>query len=158
MLSLVRKKAKGEAVGVNGSYRRNLDELGYAIPMDGVHGYHKEPAERLAFHLLGNDSCVSKLSPALTINSVTKMPTFVYYGADAADPWVGEGYGDNLILQAGSPSYGDGAPLLGARSDAVLFDGTAHWQPAASSFADVGTDDFVVEALVRTPSTAGQAI
>jgi hypothetical protein len=92
-------------------------------------------------------SGVDNLAASLTINGATETPALRYKGGDANavdwDPWT---YGQTLSLQGigADPLFNQGSPGLGANDDSVSFILGNYYQ-VASSFADFGTDDFVIE-------------
>jgi len=108
------------------------------------------------FHLFDYDrfpSSVADLNPAMTINGTTKYPTFRYTGPGANgvswNPW---GYGESCALQAGAaPTYNNGSPLLGPRSinGSVLFNSGGYYRCASNTFADITTDDIILEIVVE---------
>jgi len=85
----------------------------------------------------------------LTINGTTVGATFVYRGEDAdATSW--DAYiGDDLPIAGtgADPTVDEQAPGIGGSR--VGFKGGRYYQAASSAFADVSTDDFVVEAVVK---------
>lgn len=98
---------------------------------------------------------VDRLNPNLTINSITETPVFRYKGGDAdGTNWDHWGYGEILPLQAGTaPSYNQGSPLLGSNDDSVKFNDGGYYQASGSALADIATEDFVIEALIKTDWT-----
>ena len=102
----------------------------------------------------GAPPSVANLSPYLTINGTTVEPTFRYKGGDAdATDWDAWVYGGTITKQAGTPSVNQGSPLLGSADDSVKGDGTAYYLGSTSD-GDIGTEDFVIEFVVRLPDTA----
>jgi hypothetical protein len=94
---------------------------------------------------------VENLPAALTINGQTVYPTLRYRGKDAGPvSWAPWGYGELLTLQAGTaPDYNQGSPLLGSLDDSVKFNGGGYYQAGNNSFADITTEDFVIELILR---------
>jgi len=114
---------------------------------------------RPRFKLLTDDTVlgVQALDPVITVNGQSVEPVFRYNGKDAGSTWSPWGYGEDLTLQAGSPTYNAGSPLSGALDDSVKPDSSSYWQAGNGSFADIGTEDFIFEAIFKTPpSPSGQ--
>lgn len=101
---------------------------------------------------------VGLLDPELEINSVTEEPQFRYNGKIAtASVWPSWSYGEQLAIggSGSDPTPGQFSPLLGASDGAVLFNGAKYFAAATSGFADVTTEDIVIELVFRMPSTSG---
>jgi len=92
---------------------------------------------------------IANLPAALTINGVTKDPTFRYKGQDAnGTNWAPWGYGETLTLQAGTaPTYNNGSPLLGSVDDSVKFNAGGYYT-GSNTLGNVGTNDFVLEMVI----------
>ena len=94
---------------------------------------------------------IANLPAALTINGITVMPTLRYNVGDAnGTNWAPWGYGETLTLQAGTaPTYNNGSPLLGSVDDSVKFNAGGYYQAGNNTFADITTEDFVVEVITN---------
>lgn len=94
---------------------------------------------------------VKNLPAGLTINNQTVYPTFRYIGRDATSSvWKPYGYGQVLTLQAGTaPTYNNGSPLLGDVDDSVLLNGGGYYLANDTVFANITTEDLVVEFVGR---------
>jgi hypothetical protein len=101
---------------------------------------------------------------ALTINSVTVSPTFVYLASEInpGDGGWGEHFGaagGALVLQAGAvPTYNQNS-LFGPKGDdrAIKYNGGGYHQAVGNAFADITTEDLVIEAIYR-PVTATKVV
>lgn len=117
-----------------------------------------EAAAQLLFQALAGDSALANLPQSLTINGTTVTGSFIYEGKNvsAGNPWTAT-VGDNLLIApAGSPSFSAGVPLTSTTDFAVTPNLTS-WQAASSAFADIGTDDFVFEGLIKVSPTTARA-
>ncbi len=85
------------------------------------------------------------LPNSLTINSVTKAPTFRYDAPNADLTSWDATVGDDLpVVSAGAdPTFDYLAP--GPNDSRVKFNAGDYYRAASGSFADIGTDDFVIE-------------
>jgi hypothetical protein len=94
---------------------------------------------------------VHRLNPDLTINGTTVYPMLRYKGGDAnGTNWPAWGYGETLTLQAGTaPSYNQGSPLTGPQDDSVKFNEGGYYKASNNSFADITTEDVVVEMVIK---------
>lgn len=99
-------------------------------------------------------SSVGLLNPALTINGITAYPVFRYNGGDAnSSNWSPWKYGESLALQAGTaPTYNAGSPLLGLKDDSVEFNAGGYYRAGNNTFADLTTEDFVIEIVYKHKS------
>lgn len=88
----------------------------------------------------------------LTINSQTVSPTFRYEGADAATGLWTPVVGESLTGTGSGGSVGLDTPLPGTLDEAVDPEGTRYWAASGNSFADITTEDFVFEVILKTPS------
>ena len=97
---------------------------------------------------------VANLPALLTINSHGEYPSLRFKGEDAdSSRWPAWTYGGDLELegQSPAPTYNAGSPLLGAVDDSVKFNNGGYYMDHESdTFADIGTDDFVIEVVFRT--------
>jgi hypothetical protein len=102
------------------------------------------------------NASADNLSPALEINGQGVLPVFRYKGGDAsASGWDAWGFGESLAANSvGGVTFNDGSPLLGSNDDSVLFDGTGYYKADNSSFADVSTEDLVVELVLKLNGTS----
>lgn len=106
---------------------------------------------------------VGRLPAVLTINGITEYPVLRYTAGggmvDAAawNPW---GYGEALpVVAAGvAPTLRAGSPGLGALDDSVLFNASDYFQAAGNAFADITTEDFVVEVVFKVNGNGFQTI
>ena len=100
---------------------------------------------------------VGRLPAALTINSITEYPVFRYTAGGGMattafwDPW---GYGETLdIAGAGDlPTPNSGSPLMGPMDNAILGVGAKYYEAAGALFADVTTEDIVLEVVLKMPT------
>lgn len=109
----------------------------------------------------GHLSSVANLDPELTINGTAVEPTFRYTAVDAdSTDWDAWDYGETLTANSvGGVTFNDGSPLLGTYDDSVKFDGTGYFQADNDSFADITTEDFVIEVVfIATATTIGRLI
>ena len=106
-------------------------------------------ANPLLFRALDGDSGISNLSTSITINGQTVTASFAYRGQDAdASTWTAL-VGDNLGI-AGSgtaPTTGAGVPFTDD-TQAVDFAAGQYYGADPSTTADLGTDDYVLEAVI----------
>lgn len=108
----------------------------------------------------GNFDGVDNLDPNMTINGVTETPVFRYKGGDADgtdfDYW---GYGETLTIQSGTaPSYNQGSPLLGTNDDSVKFNAGGYYIASGTSFADITTEDIVIEAVIKISAAGSKGV
>ena len=102
---------------------------------------------------------VGRLPAPLTINSITEYPVFRYNaggGLVTATEWNPWGYGEALpvVSVATPPTLANGSPALGPLDDSVLFNTSDYYQAAGNTFADVTTEDFVIEFVFKMSATA----
>lgn len=105
-----------------------------------------------AFQLFtGTNSGLKDLSSDLTINSTTVSPSMRYEGKDAGlATWTATVGSDLPIAGSGTaPTLGKGTPLNNSVDQAVHFNAGKYYQAANTTSGNVGTDDFIVEMLVR---------
>lgn len=107
------------------------------------------------FDLPLDNSGVSLLPHAITLNGVTKTPTFRYEGQNASSTTWTATAGDDLTA-SGSPAGATTHVPFVDGTQAAQFDGVDDRYVAPSnSYGQPGTDDFVVEAIFRLNSSAG---
>jgi len=116
------------------------------------------PPSTLLFGAFTGDSGNVNLSESVTINSVTISPSWSYRAEDISGtswPSVG-GAGPSLaIANTGTaPSTGRYPPVTKSTERSVLFNNAQVYQ-ASDKTLQIGTEDFLVEALVRAPLTGG---
>ena len=90
----------------------------------------------------------------MTINGITVAPDFIYNaggGLVESDVWMPYKYGEHLnrVAVATPPTLNAGSPYLGRLDDSVLFNGSDYYQADNNTFADITTEDFVVEFIWR---------
>ena len=100
---------------------------------------------------------VDNLDPAITTNSITVYP-YVRYNAKHAGSliWKPWGYGDNLVLEAGTaPSYNQGSPLMGKSDDSVKINGGGYYREKIPSTVgkDLTTEDVIFEIVLGSFNT-----
>lgn len=102
---------------------------------------------------------IAALSSALTINGQTVSPTFRYEAKNATELLWTATVGNDL------PGSGTGAlldqdtPMLSMADMAVdMNSGTQTWVDSGTTFGDLGTDDFVIEGVVKSSDTANSVI
>jgi len=101
---------------------------------------------------------VGRLPLGMTINSVTVEPDFVFCAGggmvDVAE-WRPYRYGEALsrVVVATAPTVEWGSPYLGCLDDSVKFNGSDYYQAGNNDFGDIGTEDFVVEGVIRWSTT-----
>lgn len=102
---------------------------------------------------------VGNLDPNLTINGITETPVFRYKGGDAtATNWPAWTYGETLTKVGGTaPTLNTGSPLMGDNDDSVQFNNGGSYRADNNSFADITTEDFVIEMVVDSSSVSGDA-
>ena len=145
---------------------RNLGRRpGYGDRSKSRRGSYVRPSE--SFRGLDGYAGVDLLPRSLTINGVTKSPTFWYNGGDASgDGWSAEvgGASGDLTLQAGAvPNYNQGSPLgqqgnggsNSTNDDSVIFNAGGYFKAGNSDFGQITTEDFVFELLFKTPALGG---
>ncbi|RLC61780.1 MAG: hypothetical protein DRI48_10365, partial [Chloroflexi bacterium] len=124
---------------------KRLDAFGTAAPVIT----HVDRPTFQIFDTENNPPSVANLPRDLTINGITVSPTFFYKGEDASSPnWVAE-VGETLT-EAGagaSPSYDQDTPLMGS-DRGVLYNAAKH-HVSSTAFAEVTTEDFVVEIVYK---------
>jgi len=112
----------------------------------------------LVFHAPLVSGLTNRLPQSLTINGQAVAPDFLYRGQDATlTDWTAV-VGDNLAI-AGSgadPTPNQPAPFTDD-TQGVLFNGGKYYG-ASTSIGQVGTEDFVVEVIVRHSGTPGVRI
>jgi hypothetical protein len=111
--------------------------------------------------VLGVDSGITSLSRSLTINGATVEPTFWFNGQDAnASTWAPEVGAETLdiALTGDAPTLGLYTPVADAVSRGVKFNAGTLYE-GDGALANVGTDDFVIEAVIEAPvSTSSQYV
>lgn len=136
-------------------------------PQPGLNNLIVQPSDVPTLSLFqGSDfNGVAKLDHNLTINGVTKTPTFRYKGGDAAvsgGTWSPWGYGVDLIESKGAGAAATlnvGSPLLGLLDDSVRSNAVngSRWQASDVSTNAISTEDFVIELVIQFGSTPGVA-
>lgn len=106
-------------------------------------------------------SGVHNLERDLTINGATVSPTLWYKGEDGnvgAGTWASEcGGADGILSEAGagaSPSYAQDTPLLGT-DEGVRYNAGIRMEAPGNAFANVTTEDMVIECVFRQNSVNG---
>jgi|GEM_PF-6256446 len=97
---------------------------------------------------------IDNLLVGITLNSITVLPTLRYKAKDATlTTWPAWTYGPTLNLQDGTaPTINFGSIFHGANDDSVIFaTGGGYYQDAANTNGNVGTNDVIIEALIRQP-------
>jgi hypothetical protein len=111
------------------------------------------------FSALLNNSSISNLSQALTINGITVQPSFRYEGKDATtSSWpavVGPTLG--MASSGADPVVGRETPLLDSTDKAVRIMNGKVYEAASSSDNVLGAGDFVFEGFISA-SSVGQRI
>jgi len=95
-----------------------------------------------------------RLPAELTINDQTETPVFRYYGQDATvSAWTAGGYGEALnIAGSGSdPTPNEHGPFL--TDDSVLFNAGKAYSASGNDFANITTEDFVLELVFKWSAT-----
>jgi hypothetical protein len=112
-----------------------------------------------SFQLDAYSNGVNNLDAYLTINSQTVAATFRYIGGSAnASGWGPDGYGEMLNAVGSDGLFNQGSPFLGTNDDSVNPNRARYWQAGNTSFADIITEDFVVECIIKWDSTSGNRI
>jgi hypothetical protein len=108
------------------------------------------------FLALDGDSGLANAPDSLTLNGVSVDPIASYRGQGAtAGTWSSAGY-DDLVAGGGSATTVDlPAPFTATADRSVRFPGARYYQAASAAFADVGTEDIVIEAVFRAGTAAG---
>lgn len=135
----------------NTSSVRIRNRLGY-IGRFVIKYNYTETVVAPTFKAFSVPSGVDNLDPSLTINGTTVTPTLRYKGGDAdATDWDHWGYGEVLpIGGSGTASiFNDGSPGLGPNDDSIKFNEGNYYQASGSSFADLTTEDLVVEIVIK---------
>lgn len=106
---------------------------------------------------------INQLTPHLTINGSTETPVFRYRGKDAAATgWPAWGYGEDLVFTDGgtNPTYNAGVAgsFLNPSDDSVKFNEGDWFEGATVNGGQIGTEDFVFEAVVKTDTASLQAM
>lgn len=98
-------------------------------------------------------SSLDNLETNMTINSQTMEPTFLYKGGAASTSLWTATYGSDLdIVNVGADVTPNcGSPLLDPDSVSVCFNSADYFQGPSDSVGDFGTDDWVLECVVKTP-------
>jgi len=78
---------------------------------------------------------------------------------DVSD-WRPYKYGENLDIAGGGadPTMAQGSPYLGSLDDSVLFNAADYYQASNNAFADITTEDFVFETVIKWSATATPGI
>jgi hypothetical protein len=101
---------------------------------------------------------VDRLDASLTINGTTVTPTFRYKGGDAdATNWDQWTYGETLTSVGTAGTFNAGSPLLGSNDDSFSADVTRYYK-ATTSFADVTTEDMVIELVFKFDGTINRRV
>ena len=131
---------------------------------------HQSPTGPL-LHLFDFDRfppSVERLGSLLTINSIAVSPSLRYSGAHAtASAWTPWGYGPFMGIQGAGDAVNilQGSPLLGTLDNSVKFNGGGaigdndqYYKSLNTTDGNVGTEDLVLEFVLRIPTTgAGSA-
>lgn len=107
----------------------------------------------------GDIGGIDQLPAPLTINGVTKLPTFRYRGGDAdGTDWDAWTYGETLTAAGSGGSFDQGTPWWGDSDYSVDPAGTRDWRASGNTFGDVTTEDIVVEVLLRSPCSTASSL
>jgi hypothetical protein len=124
---------------------------------------YKSPIDSFKVFDFSDDSelpSVTRINPALTINSLTVYPMFEYNGKDATvNSWPIRIFGTDIpIAGSGSNvSINQGSPLIGLQDDSVKGEDGEYYQMSSGSTYDIGAEDFVVTVVLQTgPSSSGR--
>lgn len=105
----------------------------------------------------GYNQGVAALPKLLTINEITKVPTFIYKLGDCdgtdCDPWGA--YGDTCTAAGSGGAYNTGSPFMSSADDSVNPQGSRYWV-CGTSIGNPGTDDFVIEFVAALDGTSGR--
>jgi len=106
------------------------------------------------FRIFSELSGVDNLDPFLTINGITVEPMFRYKGGDAdSTDWNYWTYGEDLTAGGSGGSFNDGSPGLGVNDDSTAPEATRYWVASDNTFADITTEDFVLELVFKWSTT-----
>jgi hypothetical protein len=97
---------------------------------------------------------VARLDTSLTINGTTVEPDFIFSASNGfvdTSEWRPYKYGEALpiVEVATPPTIGAGSPLLGPLDDSVKFNSSNYYKAGNNTFADVTTEDFVLEVIFK---------
>jgi len=106
------------------------------------------------FLTLPRPPSIANLSQYLTANGVRVKADVRYNGKDAgSSSWAPWGPGGSLTITSGtSPTLNDGSPLFGGADDSVKFNTGAAYEDTTGLIGQVTTEDFVIEAIIKTQS------
>lgn len=93
---------------------------------------------------------IAALSEDLTINSITVSPTFRYEAKNATTGLWTATVGENLTGAGSGGTVGLDTPLL-TDDEAVNGDGSRYWDSGSNALYAMGTKDFVIELVGKTP-------
>ncbi|MFA5049012.1 MAG: hypothetical protein WC516_08365 [Patescibacteria group bacterium] len=107
-----------------------------------------------------NYASIENLPADIICNGIKVFPTFRYNGKDANSiDWPSWGYGQTLILQPGTaPTFCNGSPLLGQLDCSVKFNAGGYYKASNTSFADLATEDFIIEIIFQNYSTSTEVM
>jgi hypothetical protein len=113
---------------------------------------------KLAHTEYGNVPTIANLPAELTINGQTVLPSGRYNASDANSvEWSVWDYGSVLTATGGTlMSFNQGSPLLGIVDDSLTFNnGRYFYRVGDTAYLDIGTEDWVLEFLIKPNSAAG---
>ena len=99
----------------------------------------------------------------MTINGITVAPDFIYNaggGLVESDVWMPYKYGEHLnrVAVATPPTLNAGSPYLGRLDDSVKFNASDYYQAGNNTFADITTEDMVIETIFKFSGVAAERI
>lgn len=99
------------------------------------------------------------LPAPICINGICKDPICRYRAKDAtATSWPAWGFGETLTkVEVGADTADEDLPHLGRGEKGRRFGGADYYESATAGACDIGTEDFVIEAIVRTGHDAAGA-
>lgn len=114
----------------------------------------------LMFQALTGDSGVSNLSTVVSVNGFGVSAVARYEGRNASAAGWTATLGENLALAGlgSAPTFDVLTPSTDASEKAVAFANGQLFRCASGSFANPGTDDFIIEAFVRLGQANGSIV
>jgi len=111
------------------------------------------------FSVLRDGSSLSGLSGELCINGTCVAPTFRYEAKDAdGSDWDAATYGEQLTAYGSGGAFDQATPLTDTSDKSVNPETTRYWKASGNDFADVTTEDMVVEMVVKATDTSGDYV
>lgn len=100
------------------------------------------------------------LPAPICINGVCKDPICRYRAKDAtATTWPAWGFGETLTkVEVGADTADEDLPHLGRGEKGRRFNVADYYESATTGACDIGTEDFVIEAVVRTGTNAAASL